>query len=129
MATFTYTAKRSIKSGHTLDVDYVIDIELMSLDGEMPKPEKKESRSLGGNTVTVLHRIDTEISVTTDYIESDGSGTPDTDDFSEFFNSVAGGEQFTFNNGSDQTCEMVSMPTRTRTGIKFNYSFSFRVIE
>lgn len=128
MATITYTAKRNLKSGHSIDNDYEIDIALMQLDDEMPRAQASISRSIGGNQVTVLNRIDEHLQVMTDYIESDGTGTPDTDDFLEFFHSVAGGESFTFNNGSDQTVVMVGNPTRVRTGVKFNYRFEMRLV-
>ena len=130
MPTFTYTALRNLKSGHSADTQYTITTELMAIDDEMPDAKKHEHRAIGGGaSVTMLHRIEQEISVITDYVDSDGTGTPDTDDWNEFFYSVAAGESFTFNNGADQTCEMVGKPSRTRTGIKFNYSFRFRVID
>lgn len=129
MPTFTYTATRSIKSGHTANSDYTITTELMKLDDEMPDPEKVVHRTIGGAEVTVLYYIDTKLSVTTDFVNVDGTGTPDIADYLEFLHSVAGGEQFTFNNGADQTVVMASKPTRTRTGIKFNYSFTMRVAE
>ena len=129
MADFTYTATRSLKSGHTIDTDYTITSELMRLDGEMPNPEKVVHRTLGGAEVTVLFYIDTKLEVTTDYINSDGTGTPDTADYLEFLHSVAGGEQFEFDNGTPVNVVMEGNPTRTRTGTKFNYSFTMRVVE
>lgn len=129
MATFTYTAKRELKSGHSADTQYTITTGLLVLDDEMPRPEKEEHRAIGGGaSVTVLHRVDEEISVTTAHINSDGTGTPDTDDWREFFFSTSAGESFTFNNGADQTCEMVGTPRRRRSGLHFNFSFRFRVI-
>lgn len=128
MATFTYTAKRNLKSGHSIDTQYVITIALQQLDDEQPRAIKKEHRSIGGATVTVLNRIDEHLQVTTDFIESDGTGTPDVADFAEFLHSVAGGEQFVFNNGADQDVIMIGRPTRSRNGIKFNYRFELRVV-
>ena len=127
MATFTYTALRNLKSGHSIDTQYVITIELHQIDDEMPKPEKESHRTQDGGEVTVLSYIDTMINVTTDYIESDGTGTPDAADFLEFFHSVSAGEQFIFNNGSDIDVVMANNPSRTRTGTKFNYQFQMRV--
>lgn len=130
MATFTYTATREIKAGHSADTEYTITTDLMALDGEMPLPETHEHRAIGGGaSSTVLHRIDEEISVSTTHINADGTGTPDTGDWREFLFSVAAGESFVFNNGSDQTCEMIGQPRRRRSGLKFNYSFRFRVID
>lgn len=128
MPDFKYVAKRELKSGHTAGTEYTITTDLLSADGETPEAVIKEHRSLSGSTVTVLHRVDKYLSVTTDYVNVDGSGTPDTDDYTEFLNSVAGGEVFTYNDGSDVSVIMDGKPTRTRNGIYFNYSFRFRFV-
>lgn len=128
MPTFTYTAKRQIKSGHSADTQYTITTDLHQVDGGMPVASKTEHRTLGGNQVTVLSYVDEFISVTTDWINADGTGSPDVDDYREFLFSVAGGEEFTFNNGEDQQVVMDGMPTRMRNGILYNYRFRMRVV-
>lgn len=128
MPSFKYFAKRNLKAGHVVDTEYTITTELHQIDDEMPAPDKVEHRTLNGGLVTVLFHIDTMINITTDFIESDGTGTPDTADYDEFFHSVAGGEEFVFNNGSDQAVIMTSRPTRVRTGTKFNYQFQVRTV-
>ncbi|MGI9202675.1 MAG: hypothetical protein ACR2Q3_01625 [Woeseiaceae bacterium] len=128
MPTFTYTASRSIKSGHSAGTDYVITIGLQQYDGQTPKPDTTVHRSLSGYTVTTLRRIDYEITVQTDFISADGSGTPDTDDFEEFLASVAGGEQFTFNDGAAYNVILVGASTRRREGsLLFSYSIKMRL--
>jgi len=127
MASFTYTALRNIKAGHTLGASYVITIDLQSIDGDMPKAIKKTSVALSGNTVTTLHRIDRVIQVNTDYVAITG-GTPDVADFDELFDSVAAGETFVYNNGTAQNVKMESDPARSRDGIYYTYRFKFRVV-
>ena len=129
MPSFTYTAKRELKSGHTLGDSYTITTDLIAADGEVPEMVGAQHKSLSGNTVTVLHRIEKYLSVTVDYVAVDGSGTPDTDDYTEFLNSVAAGEGFTYNDGStDFAVIMAGNPTRTRHGIYFSYAFRFRFV-
>lgn len=128
MAQFKYIAKREIKSGHTAGTEYTITTVLQKADGEMPEPVLREHKSISGAAVTVLHRIEKYLNVTTDYVAVDGSGTPDVDDFLEFFNSVAGGEEFIYNDGADHDAMMAGKPTRSRNGIYFSYSFKFRFL-
>lgn len=129
MPSFKYLAKRELKSGHTLGDEYTITTELMVADDEMPQFVGSQHKSLSGDTVTVLHRLEKYLSVTVDYVAVDGSGTPDTDDYIEFFNSVAAGEQFTYNDGTtDHLVIMDGNPTRQRNGTWFSYSFRFRFL-
>ena len=128
MADFIYLASRALKSGHTAGTEYTITTELLRADGETPEPVIKQHKSLSGNTVTVLHRIEKYLAVTTDYVLVDGTGTPDADDWTEFLNSVAAGETFTYDDGTEYTVIMDGKPTRNRNGIWFNYSFRFRFI-
>ena len=127
MATIKYFASRNLKSGHTSGTEYTITVDLQKLDSS-PKPVTVEHRSLSGYSVRTLHRIDVEYDVTTDLINADGTGTPDTDDFDEFMHSVAGGETFTFNAGSDVSVVMVGSPTRTRESVLF-YTYSWKMRE
>jgi len=128
MASFTYTAKRQIKSGHTLGVDYAITIDLQARDGGMPEPVKTENLSLDGNVVTVLNRIDRIYKITTDMVPVSG-GNPSDADFDEFFSSVAGGEVFSYDpDGTPVAAIMKGDATRSRNGIYFSYSFSIRLL-
>ena len=127
MATFTYTASRNLKTGHTAGTEYTITIGLQQYDGDIPKPVKNEHRSLSGFTVTTLHRIDVELQVLTDYINSDGTGTPDVDDFDEFLASVAGGEVFEFGDGTTtRDVKLIGSPGRRREGTMF-YAYSLKM--
>ncbi len=128
MAEFEYTAKRAIKPGHSAGTDYTINIVLQQVDDAQPSPVSKKHKALSGTQVTVLHRVEVYISVVTDLVAVDGSGTPDVEDMAEFFHSVAGGETFTFDDGTLLTCIMEGKPQRQRQGIYFTYSFRFRVL-
>lgn len=129
MASFLYTAKRSIKTGHTSGTDYTITIDLQQLDGNTPAPIKTVHKALGGEEVHQLHRIEKHFDLVTDYIAVDDSGTPDNDDMTEFLDSVAGGELFTFNDGSTAftNARLVGNPTRARNGIFYSYTMKIRV--
>ena len=129
MATFTYFAKRQLKAGHIIDpeTEYTITVDLQGLDGGMPKSIKKQHVALSGNTVTTLHRIEGYFQIKTDLIPISG-GLPDTEDFDEFFHSVAAGETFVFNNGTDQDAIMASDPVRSRSGLYYVYSFRIRLL-
>lgn len=127
MADFTYTAKRQIKTGHTVDTVYTITIDLQQLDGGLPKKIGAENTSLDGSVVGVLHRIDRLQSIQTDLVAVSG-GTPDPDDFDEFFSSVANMEVFTFNDGVDHDAILVGDASKARQGIYFTYSFTIRLI-
>ncbi|MCP4256820.1 MAG: hypothetical protein GY774_04735 [Planctomycetes bacterium] len=127
MAIFTYTAKRGIKTGHSIGNAYSITCELQRQDGGLPIPVKSELVSLSGNVVTTLHRIDRIIALKTTFISIEGD-IPDDADFYEFLSSVSGGEVFTFNDGSDQSAMLNSKPTRNRSGLYFTYSFSIRLL-
>lgn len=123
MATFEYTASRKIKSGHSAGTDYTITIGLQQLDDGMPSAVKTVHKSLGGRQVTTLHRVERYLDIVTDYIPVTG-GTPDAEDFEEFFFSVAAGETFTFNGeGADDVSVMVGKPQRIRQGLHYFYRF------
>lgn len=128
MAEISYTAKRNLKSGHSAGTDYTIDISIHQEDGDTPKIIGERIKSLAGNEVTVLHRIERYLDITTDYVRADGTGTPDVADFREFFDSVAGGETFSYDNGEAILSRLVGDPTRSREGILFNYRFKLRIL-
>ena len=127
MASFTYTAQRNIKAGHSQASDYTITVVLQNADDEQPKPVKNTHKALDGTEVNVLHRIETYVDITTDLVAISG-GTPDPEDFGEFFHSVAGGESFVYNDGTDHDAKMAGDVSRQRTGLYYTYSFRIRLI-
>ena len=128
MASFTYYAKRQIKAGHSIGIGYTITVDLRAQDGLLTQGVKNTNVSLNGNVVTVLHRIEKSYSIATVALPISG-GTYDFDDFEEFFSSVAGGETFVFNDGSDQNAILSSDPSVTREeGLYFSYRFGIRLL-
>lgn len=127
MADFTYTAKREIQGSHTIDLDYTISIILQQVDDEQPTPVLKQHKSLSGNEINVLHRVERYVSVVTDLVPVSG-GDPSALDMQEFFYSVAAGETFEYDDGSPVNVKMAGNPTRSRNGLYFTYSFRFRVL-
>lgn len=128
MASFRYWAKRQIRSTHAVDIEYTIEVDLQQLDGGLPIPVKAENIGLSGNVVTVLHRIDRIRPILTDLVQTVG-GTPDNEDFDEFFSSVAAGEVFVFNDDADQNVIMASKAKPSKQGPYTTYSFSIRLLE
>ena len=124
MASFTYTATRNLKTGHSADTEYVITLNLQAADEDIT-PKHAQHIALSGNTVTVGHRIDQVISITTDYINA--STTPDIDDMLEFIHSTAHGETFTYNDGSAKTCIMQGDARRSKNGLYYTWTFAVRV--
>lgn len=90
MAAVTYTAKRSLASGHTEGTEYSLDISLSALERRVDTV-KDTATSLSGRDETLLHRLDVRWSCTTTYIDS-----ADMPELREFLASTAGGESFTF---------------------------------
>lgn len=88
MSLIRYTAKRSIMSGHTLDVVYEFEIDFTRWDRQA-KAEKKVARSLGGVTETIFHRQDIFYQITTAPAK-----TTAIDQMREFLDSVMAGESF-----------------------------------
>ena len=125
MASFTYTSLRNLKAGHSAGTDYTITVNLQQAD-EQISPQHSQNMALSGNSVTVAHRIDQIINITTDYINA--GTTPDVDDMLEFMWSVAHNESFTYNDGTDKTVKLQGAPTRNKAGIYWSWSFSIRVI-
>ncbi len=99
----------------------------MKQDDDQPDAETVEHKSLDGTTVTVLHRIERYTPITTQHIATSG-GTPDVDDFTEFFDSISGGEAFIFNDGNDRSAKIQGKPTRKREALLYNYSFRIRLL-
>lgn len=128
MPEFKYYAKRAIKAGHTSGVEYTIDIGLQSLSGLMPIARAAINTALSGNTVTTIHRVDRIYTAVTQLQDITG-GTYDPEDFDEFFSSVAGGEVFVFNDGTDENAILVGNASEKRVeGLYFTYQFRFRLL-
>ncbi len=88
---FTYTAIRSVTSGHVLDDVYTLAIYAASLT-QRDEPKRVQNVALDGTEENLLHRIDVLWNITTDWVDV---GTP-FDELLEFLRSVSAGEVFTF---------------------------------
>lgn len=123
-----YTAIRSIKSGHSADTDYQIDIDLLE-SNRMSNTIGVQNKMLDGTTITVVHRHQISFDITTSLVDS--STTPDVDDMREFLDSVKGGETFQLDiDGSsvDYILDSISSPfseIRNHPN-KFRYQFKVR---
>jgi len=127
---FTYNAKRSIIGAHSADTEYDFVIDGAAIDQDR-KFDRDDTVALDGTQESALHRIDIFWSCTTDFIETAARLLL----FHEFLDSVAGGEQFTFDgdaiDGDDvdpQTVVLVSKTTRRRrVGTSANYAYQLRM--
>jgi hypothetical protein len=86
-----YTAKRSLKAGHTVDTVYTIDVNLEKEDRRFV-PQVSRAVALSGNTVVTVNRRDTIYAIETVLLQ-DGS-IPDNADMTEFLDSTVAGEGF-----------------------------------
>ena len=126
MASFTYTAKRHLKTGHSVDTDYTVTLDIQAGDIQ-PNAVQTVNMSLSGNQVTTVHRLEQTLAITTDYFSA--STTPDYDDMEEFIYSTIHGETFTYNDGAtDFSVKMQGGPRLQRTGTLFAWSFSIRFL-
>jgi len=128
---FTYTAKRSVQSGHSAGTSYTITIDLQQFD-RASRLQGTQRTALDGTTVTIAHREETDINIATDLVPADGSGAPSYLDMREFLDSVKGGELFTVDDGSSpfsaRVVDLANPYTETREGsLYFRYSFRVRV--
>ena len=127
---FTYTAKRRLASGHSVETeyDYVIDGAAIDQDESI---ESETTTSLNGSMETDFQRIDVFWDVSTDFIET----ATRLAEFREFLASVAGGEVFTFDpEATDGTAvdeyqvKLVSQRhRRRRIGMLDAYTYSVRM--
>lgn len=130
MAKITYTARRSLAAGHEQGLEYTLEIDLQSFNPSSD-PVTKKQRSLGGNTQTILHRIDKGASVTTDWVSN-----ADKPLWIEFLDSVAAGESFTFdpygtvaNPVREAQYELDGSPSFSRIGTTDLFAINFTVRE
>lgn len=90
MSSIFYTAKRSIKSGHTIDTDYSFD-RGMSVLQRKPTADRITRKSRSGLRGHWLNNIDEIWDFTTTYIQI---GSSEHLDMIEFLDSCLGGETF-----------------------------------
>lgn len=126
MVDITYTAQRTLKTGHTAGTDYSISIDIQA-GAVQPSPVQSQLKSLSGNTVTTVQRLDQTLTMTTDFFTT--SSTPDYDDMAEFIYSVIHGETFSFNPGTGAADAILEgTPTLNKSGVHYTWSFSIRFL-
>jgi len=93
MGAITYIAvdRGRLVSGHSAGTEYSIEIDIKKFDPDL-KREIEESVSLSGKRFTSLHRTDHMANVSTVQIVD----TATQDQMNEFYDSILGGEDFTF---------------------------------
>jgi len=92
MADIIYTAKRSVKAGHTSGTDYTLSILFLIDTAGSQRIGPRPAVALSGAQVTTTHRVEKTRSLETDYVST--ATTPAVADLVEFLDSVIGGEQF-----------------------------------
>lgn len=88
MATFLYTAKRSLQPGNIVNAQYQLEIHTTT-SSRRRQVEKSEVRARGGATETLYHRADREWSIAFEPV----SGAR-LDALIEFLDSTESGETF-----------------------------------
>lgn len=91
MTAITYTAKRSLISGHTVDTSYNLETSAVDVTPSHAPDTAAKNVTLDGTTEVILNRIDKTYQVTTGWIAS-----ASLDSWWEFFDSVGAAEAFTF---------------------------------
>ncbi len=86
----TYTAKRSLVSGHTADVSYSLEFSASVID-RSNRVERHTIQSMGGNTESLRVRKDVIYQVEPNYITE-----ANLDDWREFLDSTDNCEAFVF---------------------------------
>ena len=84
MTAITYTAQRSLVSGHSADTVYSFDVKINRYD-RSTKAEKSPAVSLSGVTETIFHRLDEFRDISTPPLTGAVS-----DQMIEFLDSVSG---------------------------------------
>lgn len=118
MATFTYTAKRNISGGRSLNSVYALSMDLVKFDRQA-KRKTSSATSLSGQQFTTFHRLDVFYVVQSAPINDSST----LDQVREFLDSVAGGEIFDID-GSDYTLD--GDYSDTLVEISGFYTFGFR---
>lgn len=119
-----YTAKRSIKTGHTATTGYTINIDVAVYD-RSSSISGNQVKSLSGNTVTTVNNDLIKLNINTVLVSS--TTTPDIDDMREFLDSVKAGETFQLDS-VNYILDSISSPySEAREGVNyFRYSFMAR---
>ncbi len=123
-----YTALRSIQSGHTVDTDYTINLNI-SVANRLPNIDATINKSISGARVTTLRSSLFTYDITSTLVST--STTPDIDDLREFLDSVKHGEQFTLDiSGATvtYTLDKTANPYQEVSETVGYYRYSFRVI-
>ena len=137
MPTVTYTAKRSLVSGHVANDDYSILFRLKEHDPET-KGRKEVSEALSGRTETIFINRTKEHALTTQFFTVSEAAL-----FMEFLDSVLDGRPFTFDryavaldgNGDSVpvapvVCELLDDNIKPRrVGKSTSVYFSFKIRE
>ncbi len=124
MATFTYTALRSVVAGRTVGASYSVTPRVRQ---QSPRNDTKKvtSIALSGATQTVVSRRDKFISFST--VIYDGS-TPEYLEVVEFLESVDESETFIVNAGQGpQLALLTGNYTQKRNGQTNEWSFLFEI--
>ena len=139
MATVNYTAKRSLIPGHTIDVNFDLDLRLGDLS-RTRAPKKSVARSQGGASETVYERADVIWNCAT-AIYVDGTAL---DALKEFLDSTESGENFQWSKyGKAGDSPDLSIPARLHSngytekrvqkkgggGAGDGYRLTFQIIE
>lgn len=122
MALITYTAKRSLISGHTTGEEYTIELPLSDWTPSS-EPVTEKADALSGKRFTTLSRIEKSWSAAS--IPTDDAAI--LSQMEEFLDSVAGGEVFIINpfGGQDYTCEIDGKPKWSLVNSVGFYAISF----
>lgn len=88
MATFIYTAKRSLRPGSIVNLTYQLDIHTVA-SPKRRQVDKSEVRAKGGATETLYHHADSEWSITFEPVSGQR-----LDALIEFLDSTESGESF-----------------------------------
>lgn len=123
MGTITYTAQRSLVSGHTAGTEYALEVPFEEWTPQS-QPNTDETESLSGRVFTTLHRIDKMWRV--GIMETEDQAV--LDQMEEFFDSVAAGEVFTINAlGTPRVVKIQGAPSWNRTSTIPHYAATFTV--
>ena len=122
-----YIALRNIKTGHTVDTAYVINVDVQQLD-PLAFHQGNSLTALAGNRVHTTHHTGLEYQIRTTPVAVNGEA-PDIDDMREFLNSVLKGEVFQIDGQNAEIANLKSPYTETFNGNLFKeYSFKVRIV-
>lgn len=141
MSAITYTAKRSLISGHSAESSYSMDIDMEQIGIQDLSINDSEHIALNGSTEGIFYGAVVEYQLTTVPLGEDDNG--DFDKMREFITSVFGSASFTFDAYGTvasplnaQTCVLVPgshsynriAPTKLTSAPTFTVSFKIRTL-